>query len=124
VSNSPAELADIGKRASSVINLHVVSGAVGKWAALRLSDGGSDGIAYDTRRDAIKHQLHESLCCYVKVPPDGMPVADATRFILVNRAIYNAGFRLTDPDDPREPILPMTEEEILGLLIREGKRVL
>jgi hypothetical protein len=122
--DSPDELADIGKRVSETISLHILGGSVGKWAAFRLLDGSSDGIPYDTRRDAIRHQLHESLCCYVKIPPDGMPSLDAVRFILVNRTIYNAGFRLTDPDDEREAIPPMTDEEITRILIERGDAIL
>jgi hypothetical protein len=103
---------DIGKRASEVITLHVLGGNAGKWVALRLSDGGSDGIPYDTRGDAIKHQFHEQLCCYVRVPIDGMPPEHAARFIEINRALYDAGYRLADPDMPGEPIYPERLEDI------------
>jgi hypothetical protein len=121
---SEQDTLDLGKRASDTINLHVIGGNAGKWVALRLSDGGSDGIPYDTRRDAIRHQLHEQLCCYVKVPPDGMPANDAMRFILVNRALYAAGFRLADPDDEREPIYPMNDEEITAVILNAGRKIL
>ena len=115
---------DLGRRASEAINLHVVGGNVGKWVALRLADGSSDGIPYDTRRDAIRHQLHEQLCCYVKVPLEGMPPGDAMRFILINRALYAAGFRLADPDDEREPIYPMTNEETMRVILNAGGKIL
>lgn len=104
-------LADAGRRASETINFHVLTGAIGKWAAIKLADGSSDGTAYDTRADAIQHQLHEQLCCYVKVTPDGMPPEDAVRFILINRALYEKGYRLADPEMPGEPIYPQTIEE-------------
>jgi hypothetical protein len=121
---TPESLADIGRRVSETIGLHIAAGSVGRWAAFRLADGTSDGIPYDTRADAIRHQLHESLCCYVKIPPDGMPAYDALRFVLINRAVYAAGFRLTDPDDDREPILPMTNEEIDAALAAFRKAIL
>jgi hypothetical protein len=121
---TPEQTQDIGKRASDVITLHVIGGNAGKWVALRLEDGSSDGIPYDTRREAIRHQLHEQLCCYVKVPPDGMPPADALRFIMLNRALYAAGFRLADPDSEAEPIYPMTDEEALAFILDQGKRIL
>lgn len=124
MSDSPEQLADIGKRVHETIALHITAGSVGRWAAFRLADGSSDGIPYDTRADAIRHQLHESLCCYVKIPPDGMPPLDAVRFILINRMIYAGGFRLTDPDDEREVILPLTNEEIMAALQAQGERIL
>jgi hypothetical protein len=116
---SDAEAIDIGKRASEAINLHVYGGNVGKWVAIRLSDGGSDGIPYDTRREAITHQLHEQLCCYIKVTPDGITPHDALRFVLVNRALYDAGFRLADPDMPGEPIYPERKEDITRIILGE-----
>jgi hypothetical protein len=121
---SESETLDIGKRASDVITLHVIGGNIGKWVALRLEDGSSDGIPYDTRRDAIRHQLHEQLCCYVKVPPDGMPSSDALRFILMNRALYAKGFRLADPESESEPIYPMTNEDIMSIIEAAGKEIL
>jgi hypothetical protein len=113
----PTEAADIGKRAAEAINLHVYGGNVGKWVALRLSDGGSDGIPYDSRREAIEHQLHEQFCCYIRVTPDGITEQHALRFILINRALYDAGFRLADPDMPGEPIYPSTEEEFARIIL-------
>jgi hypothetical protein len=114
VSNS--QVSDAAKRCSEQINLGVITGHVGKWVAIRLADGSSDGVFYDQRADAIEHQLHESLCCYVKIPPSGMPPEDAERFMQVNRAFYDAGFRLTDPDDERHPIMPHTNEEFIALM--------
>jgi hypothetical protein len=81
-----------------------------------MADGGSDGIAYDTRRDAIGHQLHEQYCAYIKIPPDDMPPEHAERFLAAVRRFYDAGFRLVDPDDEREPILPYTAEDMRALL--------
>lgn len=121
---SPQDLEDIGRRASEVISLHVLAGSVGKWVALRLSDGSSDGIPYDSRPDAIKHQLHEQLCCYVRVPSDGMPSAHALQFILINRALYAQGYRLADPDMPGEPIYPMTDEEAFRVIQSAGRDLL
>lgn len=112
-----------GRRASDVVNGHLAAdpSCWGRWVALRLSDGGSDGTVYDTRSDALRHQLHESLCAYVRIPPDGMPPADASRLLLVWRMFVDGGFRLTDPDDRREPIMPMTNED-LNELVRAARR--
>lgn len=111
-------VSDAAKRASGEVNLQVALSRsnVGRWLALRLSDGGSDGVAYDTRADAVRHQLHESQCAYVKIPPGGMPPEHAERFLAFHRKAYDAGFRLTDPDDRREVIMPHTIETMKGFL--------
>ena len=100
---------DAAKRCSDMIRIHILAGMGGKYAAIRLSDGGSDGVAYDTRRDAIRHQLHERQCAYIKIPLDNMPPAHAERFLKIQRDLYDNGFRLCDPDGP-ELISPITDE--------------
>lgn len=106
---------DSAKRCSDVIRLHIAAGMAGKYAAIRLSDGGSDGVAYDNRRDAINHQLHEQQCAYIKIPPDNMPPEHAERFLAIQREIYDNGFRLADPDGP-ELIMPMNMEDLRGAM--------
>lgn len=99
---------DAAKRCSDSINLAAFMGDFGKWVAIRLSDGGSDGVVYDTRQDAIRHQFHEQFCCYVMVPPGGMQPAEAEDFMQFNRELYDAGFRMTDP----EVIKPLRTEDV------------
>lgn len=90
---------DEGKRLSEAVTLAILSGGRGRWIAARLSDGGTDGNVYDTREDAIRHQLHEDQCCYVKVPPAGeMPPLEATGYIEFNRRRVKAGMRMVDPE--------------------------
>lgn len=103
------EFNDAARRCSDAIRLHIAAGMAGKWAAIRLRDGGSDGVAYGTRSDAIYHQLHERTCAYIKIPPDDMPVEHAARFLVLQRKIYDAGFRLSDPDGP-EAFMPLSTE--------------
>ncbi|WP_301177230.1 hypothetical protein [Actinomadura geliboluensis] len=107
---------DAARRCSDAVRLHIAAGMAGKWAAIRLSDGGSDGTAYDTRADAIRHQLHETQCAYVKVPLDDMPPEHAARYLAFHRRAYDAGFRLTDPDDRREPVMPYTREAFAAFM--------
>lgn len=98
---SLAAHSDVAKRASEAVNLHLSAlgfDAIRKWVAIRLSDGGSDGTLYDAKRDAVRHQLHEQLCAYVAVPPGGMNACQAESFMRTNRAYYDAGWRLPDPD--------------------------
>jgi hypothetical protein len=92
-------------RMSALVNDAVNNGYVGFWLAIRLSDGGSDEIAYAKKADAIKHQLHEQQCCYVKLPPDGMGPKHAAAYLDVHRKLYSAGMRIVDPDDPRRGVI-------------------
>lgn len=109
MSETPQEMVDAAKRCADEVNLQSAIGNVDKWVAIRLSDGGSDHTAYDRRAHAVKHQLHESLCMYVKVPPDAMTPYEAARLLITYRKVYDAGLRFTDPEGP-EPILPSTLE--------------
>jgi hypothetical protein len=89
---------------TDAMNLAAVAGDGGKWLAVRLSDGGTDGVAYDTRREAIRHQLHETLCAYVRAYE--ITAREAETVLAYHRAVYDAGYRLPDPDDePRAPLL-------------------
>lgn len=105
----PFGFSDAAKRCSDAVNTHLAAlgpfGVSNKWVAIRLSDGGSDGVIYDTRRDAVNHQLHEQQCAYVCMAPDGMSAKEAESFLRYNRTIYDAGYRMPDPD--REPIMPL-----------------
>jgi len=96
---------DAARRCADVTTLAAMAGDGGRWLAIRLSDGGSDGAVYDTRAEAIRHQLHESQCAYVRVQE--MTVAEAATFLTFARRAYDAGFRLCDPDDERAPSSPI-----------------
>ena len=102
-------LKDAGKHCSDAVNFAALMGGTGKWVAARLSDGKTDGNVYDTKADAIRHQLHEFQCAYIKIPPGGMPAEDAARYLDVNRILYENGMRIADPD--ASPIMPHTMEE-------------
>lgn len=69
-----------------------------KWVAVRLRDGKSDGVLYDSKREAVRHQSDEKLCAYINVPPNGMTPCRAESFLATMRRLYDAGWRLTDPD--------------------------
>ncbi len=98
-------------RMSDVINGHLEEhklDAVGRWAAIRLSDGGSDGVLYDNKSDAIRFQLHEKQCVYVQILPEGMSIRAAQSFLNVHRQFYDAGMNMADPD--RQVEVPQREE--------------
>lgn len=101
---------DAARRCSDVVNSAVAEGFRGWWIAVRLSDGGTDGVLYASRDAAIAHQLHESQCAYLPVPWDQMTPAEAEAYLTFHRKAYDAGFRLTSPDDP-DPVMPLTLED-------------
>lgn len=92
---------DAARRCSDAVNAMLAfhgPDAAGRWIAVRLSDGGSDGHLYDTKPDAVRHQIHETMCAYICIVPTGMPVDDARSFLRTHRKMYDAGMRLSDPD--------------------------
>lgn len=115
---------DAARRMSDLISLAITAqgfGVFGKWMAFRLSDGGGDGVTYDRKADAVRHQLHEFLCCYVKVPPTGMTPRQCQNFLHFNRQLYDAGMRVSDPD--RAVVMPMNPEHYRpGLIIPPTRR--
>jgi hypothetical protein len=116
--SSDADLySDAARRASDQITMHLLADpelAIHSWVAIRLSDGGSDGVLYADKASAIRRQLHEQQCMYLKIPPDGMSPKIAERLLTIHRQIYDAGMRLADPDGgDRELIIPMNIEDVL-----------
>jgi len=105
VTSPGVDYSDAAKRASDNINAYVTfvppEELRHKWIAIRLSDGGYDGVLYDSKRDAVRHQTDEFLCAYVcfRNLLAGSKPKDMELFLKFNRDAYDAGFRLTDPDD-------------------------
>lgn len=111
-----ATYSDRARRASDIVNGHLLGtpGCVGRWVALRLSDGGSDGNLYDRKADAVRHQLHPEQCAYLCIPPDGLTPHMAEVFLRFNEGLYRAGARLQDPD--RQIAMPAEVERHPGLI--------
>jgi hypothetical protein len=104
------------------VTLAAIGGGIGCWLAIRLSDGGSDNVPYPTRADAIRHQLHETQCAYVKVPPGGMQPGEADVYLEYHRDLYDAGFRLPDPEFamPLMPLTPADRRRQIKVLTKRG----
>lgn len=114
---------DAAKRVADQYALHRIGAGMastGKWFAVALSDGTSDGTLYDTKRDAVRHQHHnEMYFAFICIAPSNMSVCDADIFIKTQRALYDAGLRMSDPDDPaggRAPIVRQTREDQISLM--------
>ena len=81
--------------------------AIGRFIACRMSDGSSDGTLYDTRTDAVRHQLHEQQCAYVCVQDAPMSYREGSGYLNYVRAVYDAGFRMPDPANGGGEIEPV-----------------
>jgi hypothetical protein len=110
------------RRACDVVNTHfaaVGTDAIHKWVALRLSDGGSDGVLYDRQDEAIRHQLHEFWCAYLLIPPSGVNPTDMETFLAYVGRLYDAGMRPMQNHDARPGLLlpglitPMRREDLI-----------
>ena len=110
--NPDLELTDSAKRMSDDFNMHVLAGTFGKWIATRLSDGGSNHIAYDTFQEARKDnpEFPEYFCINM-IPPDGMNTSEAKAVLSYWRALYSKGFRQPDPDSVMPPLMPLTKRD-------------
>jgi hypothetical protein len=102
---------DAARRCADIVNLHVMAEGAGRWCAIRLSDGGSDGAIYDSREQAISHQLRPEYCTYVLIPPDGMDPKEAEALLGYWRALADGGVR---DDDPylEMPLMPLTARDM------------
>lgn len=115
----PAEYSDAAKKAADTVSMHAIAGNYGKFVALRLIDGGSDGVVYDTYSDAVSHQLHEQYCFYIKVPVDGMKPQEADSCIRWARFAYDNGFRPSSYGDA-QPIMPL-DKNVLNKIAPKRK---
>jgi hypothetical protein len=103
--NPRENIPDYAKRAADIINSYFAYvqwwDLKDKWLAIRLSDGGSDGVLYENKRDAVRHQLDEYLCAYVcfRNLMGGITPLEAKRYMDYSRMLYDGGARLPDPDD-------------------------
>jgi hypothetical protein len=94
------------------------------WVAVRLSDGGSDGSLYPSKREAVRHQSNEFNHAYFSYrgAPNGFAsVKEAAIWLEFHRQAYDAGFRLPDPDAASggpELIMPTPNEQVMLQLDR------
>lgn len=113
------DIEDAGKRMADVLNLHITFGKPedirDKYVAISLADGRSDGVLYDTKRDAVKHQAFEQQYYYAAfrgINPGGVNPYECAVVLQFQRDAYAAGIRLTDPDDKlggRQAIMSSTD---------------
>lgn len=109
----PMELWDAARRMADAHNLHVLAMiAEGRdrpgYIAIRLEDGRSpDGVVYDTRKDAARHQS-DPKNFYVKVGKMSMGEREAIAVLKFARQALAAGIVFAEED----PQLPQLSEFI------------
>lgn len=96
---------DAARRQSDTYRLHRTAAgldAIGKWFASALADGATDGVLYDSKSDAVRHQHHnEQLYAFICISPGDWTPCEAEEFLGLQRMLYDRGIRLTDPDHIR-----------------------
>jgi len=122
---------DAAKRLAGIVNSMVImydlDTILNSWIAVRLSDGGTDGVLYDTRRDAVRHQAHETQCAYLslRAAPGGMQVQEAYAFLKFHRHAYDAGYTFIDPEHPTggtDMQIPIAIEDVRANIHRLHRR--
>lgn len=109
----PMELWDAARRMMDAVNLHTLASiADGRdrpgYVAIRLEDGRSpDGVLYDTRKDAARHQS-DPKNFYVKVGKMSMSAREAVVALKFARMALSAGIVFAEED----PQLPQLSEFI------------
>lgn len=115
---------DAAKRIYDTYHLHRTAdqfGALGKWFAAALNDGTTDGQIYDSRKDAILHQHHrEEYYTYIQITMASMTICDAAAMVDIARRMYDAGLRITDPDDMRREPIKRTSAEDQMAFVKHG----
>lgn len=100
---------DAARRIADAHNLVLLTNGrsvAGKWIACKLSDGTSDGVLYDSRTHAVRHQLHEKQCAYLQIQPEPMSNQEAAAYLRFVRDVYDAGLSMPDPDNPDREVMP------------------
>lgn len=97
------KISDAAKRASDEYTLHRLASDdhIGKWFAVRLSDGTSDHVLYDSKSAAVRGQKHnENWYAYIQIGPWPFTPKEAQVYLTKMREAYNLGLRLADRDAP------------------------
>lgn len=109
---------DAAKRICDTYNLHRLGlgyDAIGKYFASALADGSTDNVAYDTKRECVRHQHHnEDYYTFIKIGPQTMGQCEAEVMLKIARMAYEKGLKFADPDDAhggREVIKRLTVED-------------
>ena len=101
---------DAARRMAAAVTLAAMNGGAGRWISIKLADGSTDHTIYDSRSDAVRHQLSPEYATYITIPPDGMTTGQADRVLDFWRQCHNQGWRAVDPRDDI-PSMPLTRPD-------------
>jgi hypothetical protein len=119
-------ITDAAKRMAAIINGLVAFTPVWelrtRWIAVRLQDGGTDGNLYDSRQDAIDHQIDERFCAYVAMATmiTGAKDLDCAIYLEFHRQAYDANMRLHEPEAPQLIMPTSVYDRITGRVRGHG----
>lgn len=101
---------DAARRCADTVTLAAIAGAIGMWVAVKLADGTSDQVIYETRADAIRHQHRPEHCTFVQIQPGGMRDHEAEALLGYWRKLADANVH---DDDPQLllPLMPLTRRD-------------
>lgn len=98
---------------------------INAFLAIRLQDGSTDGVLYDSKRDAVRHckgnEQWYAFFSFRTAPVGFASPKEAAVFLAYHRMVYDQGGRLPDPDDRHggpDMILPDREEQLADQLAR------
>lgn len=100
----PQATVDAAKFMADAVNLHVsVIRAFDRdkpgFVAIKLSDGKSpDGILYDSRAEATRHNMDHKGLMFVQVKRDTMPLREAIMVLQMHRRAYARGVVFTEEE--------------------------
>lgn len=122
---------DAAKRVCDGVNLHMLANdagwawdnGVGHWMAFKLEDGSTDGVLYDNKQAAVRHQSDEFQCMYLRLHMGGMNICEAEIMLSLHRKAYKESFRWYPDRDSRHgglSIIPRigtaeAQDQILGI---------
>lgn len=87
--------------------------AAGRFMAVRLSDGGSDGMIYESQADAVRHQTgNQNYYLYVRIMPERLSNRSCDVMLWYGRIRHDRGYRPAGAHEGSRLILPMRLEDL------------
>jgi len=110
---------DIACRARDAHNLHISAlgrrEAAGKYIAIKLEDGSSDGVLYDTRNDAVRHHRNRAnRYFYWRINPVAQTMRQSWVLIYYKRQMSRNGVN----HEQEEALLPVLTEQVRSIIPR------
>lgn len=101
---------DSAKRMRDAIAVHRLALSndeivAGRYIGVRLTDGGTDGQAYESKAEVVKHQAYGYRYVAMRIPPITLSVAACDSLLFWMRCADRNGFRQDEVHEMRLPNL-------------------